>query len=90
MPLYGYREMLDNRVATIVAAADSADKVPYPEWVQTGLIKTTPGNVIDYDFVEKAIIDLRNKFDIKEIGFDPWNAMQTAINLGEKEQRKGI
>ncbi|HSW62496.1 MAG TPA: terminase TerL endonuclease subunit, partial [Dissulfurispiraceae bacterium] len=60
------------------------DKVPYPEWVQMGLIKTTPGNVIDYDFVEKEILSLRDKYDIKEIGFDPWNAMQTAVNLGDE------
>ena len=60
------------------------DKVPYPEWVQAGLLKTTPGNVIDYDFVEKEIIALRDKFEIREIGFDPWNAMQTAVNLGDE------
>jgi phage terminase large subunit-like protein len=60
------------------------DKVPYPEWVERELLKTTPGNVIDYDFIEKEILALRDRFDIREIGFDPWNAMQTAIDLGDE------
>lgn len=58
------------------------DKVPYPEWVQKGFLKTTPGNVIDYGFIEKEIVKLADIYDIQEIGFDPWNAMQTAVNLG--------
>jgi phage terminase large subunit-like protein len=60
------------------------DKVPYPEWVQKGYLKTTPGNVIDYDFIEHEIITLRDRYDIQEIGYDPWNAMQTAVNLEDE------
>lgn len=57
------------------------DKVPYPDWVKAGHLKTTPGDVIDYDFVEKEILSLRDRYDIREIGYDPWNAMQTALDL---------
>lgn len=60
------------------------DKVPYPEWVQEGYLLTTPGNVIDYDFIEHEIITLRDRYDIQEIGYDPWNAMQTAVNLEDE------
>jgi phage terminase large subunit-like protein len=60
------------------------DKVPYPEWVQKGYLITTPGNVIDYDFIEKEIVTLRDRYDIQEIGYDPWNAMQTAVNLEDE------
>lgn len=57
------------------------DKVPYDKWVREGWIKTTPGNVIDYAFIESEIIALRDHYDIREIGFDPWNAMQTSLRL---------
>jgi len=57
------------------------DNVPYKTWVDQGLITTTPGNVIDYRFIQKAIVDLRNEYDIQAIGFDPWNAQQTATEL---------
>lgn len=60
------------------------DRVPYDIWVKQDYLKTTPGNVIDYAFIEKKILELANMFDIQEIGFDPWNAMQTAIRLGDE------
>jgi len=62
----------------------SHDKVPYDIWQQQGFLNTTPGNVIDYKFIEEFIIDLADKFDIKEIGYDPWNAMQTAVRLEDE------
>lgn len=71
------------------------DKVPYPEWVERGFLQTTPGNVIDYDFIKAKILDLKDKFNILEIAFDPWNAAQVAVDLGEEgltmfEIRQGV
>lgn len=60
------------------------DHVPYDIWEKQGYLKTTPGNVIDYAFVEREIIELAGVYDIQEIGYDPWNAMQTAIRLGDE------
>lgn len=57
------------------------DKVNYPAWVKHGFIKTTPGNVIDQQFIRAEINRLKGMFDIREIGFDPWNANQIAIDL---------
>ena len=60
------------------------DKVDYPEWVRSGHLKTTPCNVIDYGFIEHEVLALRDMYDIREIGYDPWQAMQTAVNLGDE------
>jgi len=60
------------------------DKVPYDKWVRHGYIKTTEGNVIDYAFIEKTIVQTRDMYDIQEIGYDPWNAMQTALRLADQ------
>lgn len=57
------------------------DKVSYDRWVREGYIRTTPGNVIDYAFIEADIIKQRDLYDIQEIGFDPWNALQTSLRL---------
>ncbi len=57
------------------------DYVPYDKWLRERLIFSTPGNAIDYRFIQKTVIDLKDKFDILEIGFDPWNAQQTATEL---------
>ncbi len=60
------------------------DRVPYDEWVQKGYLQTTPGNVIDYTFIEQEILQYADTYDIKEIGYDPWNAMQTAIKMEDE------
>lgn len=60
------------------------DKVPYDRWAKEGFIKTTPGNVIDYDFIKATIIRRRDEFEIREIGFDPWNANQIALQLADE------
>ena len=60
------------------------DKVPYDTWHEQGFLKTTPGNVIDYAFIEKEIVSLAGKFRIEEIGYDSWNATQTAIRLQDE------
>lgn len=60
------------------------DHVPYDIWVQQGYLQTTPGNVIDYAFIEQEIIKQAGVYYIQEIGFDPWNAMQTAVKLSDE------
>ena len=60
------------------------DNVPYDRWAAGGFMKLTPGNVVDYNFIKKAIIDAQKEVNIVEIGFDPWNAQQVATDLGEE------
>ena len=57
------------------------DGVPYEAWVREGWLRTTPGNVIDYEFIEAEIRELADRYQIKEVAFDPWNATQTSNNL---------
>lgn len=64
-----------------IAERFAKDKVPYPQWVKQGFIQTTPGNVIDQAFIRSEICRLKDQFDIREVGFDPWNANQLALDL---------
>lgn len=57
------------------------DHVPYDVWEQRGFLNTTEGNVIHYDFIEKFIDDLGNKYHIKQIAFDRWGATQMVQDL---------
>jgi phage terminase large subunit-like protein len=52
------------------------DGVPYPRWSEDGWIRPTPGNVIDYRAVEQFIRQLCDRFDVREIVFDPAYAQQ--------------
>jgi phage terminase large subunit-like protein len=57
------------------------DRVPYLEWKKTGLLLTTPGDIIDLEFIREFIIKLGEEFSIVEIGFDPWKAVEIATKL---------
>lgn len=59
------------------------DNVPYDRWAEDGLIELTPGNVTDWDFVRERIKILAGIFDIREIGYDSYNARDTSSKLIE-------
>jgi phage terminase large subunit-like protein len=64
-----------------LTARGERDGVPYPLWEKQEFITATPGNVIDYRFVEERIRELCDRFDVQEIAFDPHMAQQTMRNL---------
>ena len=57
------------------------DHVPYDLWERQGFIMTTEGNVIHYGYIEKFIEVLGERFNIREIAFDRWGAVQMVQNL---------
>lgn len=57
------------------------DHVPYDQWLAQGLIETTDGAVINYNFVQRKIEELAQIYDIKEIAFDRWGATMLTQNL---------
>jgi phage terminase large subunit-like protein len=60
------------------------DRVPYDAWVRQGWLTTTPGNVIDYEFILAQIDRDAQAYDIKEIAFDRWGATKIQTQLMEK------
>ena len=57
------------------------DRVPYDVWVREGLIRTTPGNVVDYNIIQADILKLHAETPFCGLAYDPWNATQIATNL---------
>ena len=57
------------------------DRVPYDLWQQQGFLQTTEGNVVHYGVIEAFIEQLGERFDIREIAFDRWGAVQMSQNL---------
>lgn len=52
----------------------------YGQWVKSGHLKLTPGNVIDYDCILNDIMEADGKVFIQKIGYDSWNSTQFVIN----------
>ena len=57
------------------------DHVPYELWHRQGYLETTEGNVVHYGYIEKFIERLGERFNIREIAFDRWGAVQMVQNL---------
>ena len=57
------------------------DHVQYDLWKKQGFLLTTDGNVVHYGFIEKFIEELGKQYNIREIAFDRWGAVQMVQNL---------
>ena len=57
------------------------DHVNYALWEKQGFLKTTEGNVVHYGYIEKFIEALGEEYNIREIAFDRWGAIQMVQNL---------
>lgn len=50
-------------------------------WRRDGWLSVTPGNVADYDYIRARINSDRERFDVAEVAYDPWNATQLVNDL---------
>lgn len=59
----------------------SKDHVPYDIWKKQGYLISTEGNVIHYGFIEQFIEQLGTIYNISEISYDRWGAVQMTQDL---------
>lgn len=60
------------------------DKVPYQRWADLNYVELIPGPTIRHGPVKRAIMELRDLYDIREIGYDPWSAPELVASLEEE------
>lgn len=54
-----------------LAAKATEDNAPYVEWATEGLLNTTPGKSVDYDFVAVEVQRLCAEHEVEAMAFDP-------------------
>lgn len=66
-------------------ARDRAERnrIPYDVWTREGYIHATAGNIIDQDFIIAKIQEINERFDLQEVGCDPWNATTLLSKLND-------
>ena len=57
------------------------DHVLHDLWKKQGNLMTTKGNVVHYRFIERFIEELDKRYNIREIAYDRWVAVQMVQNL---------
>lgn len=72
------------------------DRQPYDRYAESGALFTTPGNVVDYEFIRAKIMEDGDRFKIAHAGnpkveegqgsiaIDRWNATETTIKLRQE------
>ncbi len=63
------------------SAAEDGRNSQYSGWARQGLLTLTPGNVTDFDQIEADIRDDAQKYDLREVPFDPFQATQLSSHL---------
>lgn len=56
----------------------------YKGWEIEQKLITTPGDVIDIDKIEADILEMSGRFEVLEVGYDPWQSQQMANHLAEQ------
>lgn len=68
-------------------AKEMPNKEELFRWAEQGHIELTPGNIVDYGFVKRRILELCDKFDLLELAFDPKYAEELTQSI---EQETGV
>jgi len=56
----------------------------YSGWMRAGRLTVTPGNVIDFGWIEADLIDFASRFEIQAVAFDPFQATQLSTRMLEE------
>jgi phage terminase large subunit-like protein len=64
-----------------IADRSRRDRVPYDEWARAGILRATPGSVVDYEIIRSTINAWAQEFVIQTVAFDPWNATDLVSRL---------
>jgi len=57
------------------------NRAAYESWVNSGNLIITDGEEIDFDFIREELKDLASVYQVREIAYDPWRAVQLAHQL---------
>jgi len=57
------------------------DHVPYGKWEKTNHLTATPGNAVDYDFVEARLLAMNELYQVAAVCPDPWNSRMLTQRL---------
>ena len=53
----------------------------YSGWMHAGRLTVTPGNVIDFSWIEADLNDLVSRFEVQAVAFDPFQATQLSTRM---------
>ncbi|WP_043316601.1 terminase large subunit [Microbulbifer sp. HZ11] len=77
--LYGFLRNYLNE-----AAVEDGRNSQYSGWERDGRLVVTPGNVTDYGYIERDLMEFASRFRIECVAYDPWQAEYLSQRLAEE------
>lgn len=65
------------------ARVEESKNASYRGWVKEKRIRTTPGNVLDFEVIKDELRADAEAFDVREVAYDPWQAQQLANEMNK-------
>lgn len=63
---------------------DDVKNPNYRAWAEAGQLIVTPGDTIDFDFIEEQVKQIATLLQLVELGYDPYQATQFATHLASE------
>ena len=60
---------------------NGAGNSQYGGWMHSGRLIVTPGNVIDFGWIESDLLDMATRYEIQALAFDPFQATQLSTRM---------
>jgi len=60
------------------------DRVPYDLWYDDGYMLTTKGETIDHEAIVQTVLDVAERYSVRQVAIDPWNAKLVAKRLEDE------
>jgi phage terminase large subunit-like protein len=64
-----------------VAERASTTYSHYDGWAKNGIFTLTPGDIVDYSYIQDDIREMCDMFDVDSVAYDPWQTTQMANTL---------
>lgn len=64
---------------------EASDRAPYKRAEAEGWLEVTEGEVTDYKQIRAAVVEASQRFNLKMVGFDRWNATEVVSDLIDSE-----
>lgn len=64
-----------------IARKGEADAANYLKWASEGFLTLTPGNVIDHAALIEHVVELGQRFGVREVAIDRWNSTAVTVAL---------
>lgn len=75
--VHGWYYSPENRVLEMA----DGNSALYRQFHSNGLLTLTDGDVIDFEAIKEDLRGIASRFDLQQVGFDPWQATQFASEM---------